>query len=120
MNLNVVILCGNLVDDPEVKMVGDKKKTTFRLAVNDRNEASFFTCETWGATAETVEMYAKKGFEIVVQGSVRIEEFEKDGAKRYVPKVYVNRVSLGNNKLKGFSKSIEDETGVLYVRNQNE
>ena len=120
MNLNVVILCGNLVDDPEVKMVGDKKKAVFRLAVNDRNEASFFTCEAWGVTAETIEMYAKKGFEIVVQGSVRIDEFERSGVKRYYPKVHVNRVSLGNNKLKGFSKSIEDDTGVLYVRNEDE
>ena len=88
---NKVILMGNLTKDPEVRYtpsgtaVGD-----VRLAVNrkfkgndgqEKDETCFVGVTVWGRQAETCGEYLKKGSPVLVEGRLKLDEWEKDGQK---------------------------------------
>jgi single-strand DNA-binding protein len=93
--MNVVILTGNVTKDPEIRQAGDSKVVKFGLAVNrpykknDHFVTDFFDVEVWGAQAEFVSGYVKKGMRIGVNGSVEFDVVEKDGNSRKFAKVNV-------------------------------
>ncbi len=96
--LNRVDLIGRVVHTPELKEVGDKKVCTFSVAVDRpfrsgaEKETDFFDCETWGRTAENTAAYVGRGSLVAIDGSIRIDKWEKDGVKRQKPKVVAERV----------------------------
>lgn len=71
-----VMLIGRLCNDPEVKTVGDKQVTNFRLAV-DRNysdKTDFFTCQAW--SDKYLSQYGKKGNFVIVTGEFQTNKVE--------------------------------------------
>ena len=96
--LNRVDLIGRVVHTPELKEVGDKKVCSFSVAVDRpyrsgaEKETDFFDCETWGRTAENTAAYVGRGSLVAIDGSIRIDKWEKDGVKRQKPKVVAERV----------------------------
>ena len=77
--LNVAVLMGRLVADPELRQTpSGLSVTTFRIAV-DRNyakagqerQADFIDIVAWRQTAEFVCKYFRKGSMIAVQGSIQ-------------------------------------------------
>jgi len=88
-NLNVAVLMGRLVADPELKNTSTGiALTKFSIAV-DRNtksvnkKADFFDIVAWRTTAEFICKYFKKGNPIIVEGRLQTGVFEtKDGIKR--------------------------------------
>jgi single-stranded DNA-binding protein len=54
-------------------------------------EVQFFTCEAWGKDAKAIADNYKKGSEIVVIGSVKTDEWEKDGQKARRDKIRVSK-----------------------------
>lgn len=92
---------GNLTRDVEVKFT--PKGTAvgeFGLAVNrvwkdgqnqKHEETTFFDCQVWGATAETLEKYVKKGDPLFVQGRFRQDVWDDKttGQKRSKMRVVV-------------------------------
>ena len=89
--MNVVILMGRMVRDPELKYTsGGKAFANFTLAVQKtKDEAEFIDCTVWEKTAETIAEYFKKGSAILVQGSIRSGSYEKDGRTIYTTDVWV-------------------------------
>jgi len=86
MNLNVVILQGNLTADPEI--IGPEKNVArFTIAVNtgfgDKKETAFVDCVAFGKQVDTIKVYCTKGKQIIVKGSIHQNRWEtKDGDKR--------------------------------------
>lgn len=105
MNLNKVILFGNLTRDPEVKSLpSGMQVATFGLATNrifrDRTgnkqeQADFHNIVVFGRQAETVSQYLKKGSSAFVEGRIQTRTWEKDGEKRSRTEIVAERVQFG-------------------------
>ena len=106
--INVVVLMGRLVADPELKQTANGASvTSFRIAV-DRNfanketgerQADFINIVAWRQTAEFVCKYFRKDSMIAVEGSLQTRNYEdKDGNKRTAYEVVANNVSFTGSK----------------------
>lgn len=98
--MNNVVLIGRLVNDPELKYIGESNSpvTNFRIAVS-RNykskdgtiESDFINIEVWGKKAETCSQYLEKGRLIAIDGSLRIDQYlNLDGETKCITKVKAN------------------------------
>jgi len=119
--MNKVILLGNLTADPEVKVVNSGKQTTvanFTLAVSrvytkangERDkDTTFVSCEAWDTGAETIGQYCKKGDPLLVEGSLKMEQWEKDGQKHSRLKVRVSNFHLLWRKPASKESDVQDQ-----------
>lgn len=84
--INKVILQGRLVKDIELKDVGGFPMTEFTVAwsekYKDTEHKCFLRCKAWRATAEFLSKYFKKGQELLIEGQMLTEEWEKEGQKQ--------------------------------------
>jgi len=106
---NRVILMGNLTRDPEVRYLpSGKAVAALGLAMSSKyktqdgqehEEVCFVTCEVYGKPAENCGQYLSKGRQVLIEGRLRYESWEKDGQKRNALKVVADRVQfLGGGK----------------------
>lgn len=112
MNYNKLILAGNITRDPEIKVVGDGKVAKFGLAVNngygDKRKTAFLDCETWiPSLVDVVEKFVKKGSNVLVEGAIHQDNWEKDGQKRSKLFVKVTEIRLGDKKVSDNEESPE-------------
>jgi len=102
---NKVILAGNLTRDPQTKFLANERAVAnFGLAVNRRyrgadgeskEEVTFVDCEAWGRTAELVGQYLTKGRACLVEGRLRLDQWEnREGQKRNKLMVVVEQVQF--------------------------
>lgn len=105
--MNKVILVGRTVEAIELKKVGDNQKSTIttQLAVgrsykdaDGNKETDFLTLVAWGKTAEVLASMTAKGSLVGIEGELHSRSYEKDGAKRYVTEVLVDKVDLLESK----------------------
>lgn len=95
MNMNVVVLQGNLVADPE--FVGqDGSVARFTIAVNtgfgENQETHYIDCVAFGKQVETIRNHVAKGKQIVVKGRLtqnRWESKDDEGNTRTRSKIEV-------------------------------
>jgi single-strand DNA-binding protein len=65
----------------------------------EHEEVCFVNCEVYGKQAENCGKYLTKGRQVLVEGRLRYEQWEKDGQKRNALKVIADRVQfLGGGK----------------------
>jgi single-strand DNA-binding protein len=98
MNLNRVLMIGNLTNDPELIEAGKTKVINTLLAnhyfyENGEEErqqmTTFVELKIWGVSAENFAKFARRGQEILVEGSLRQDRWEdQQGNKR--SKLYLN------------------------------
>ena len=109
MQLNVVIIGGNLTRDPELKYVPSGTAVTkFSVAVNRKfktregdfkDEVSFIDVTVWGKSAENCSQYLKKGSPCIVQGRLKQEQWESaEGQKRSRITVVADNVQFVGTK----------------------
>jgi len=101
-NINLIVLSGNLTKDPELRyLASGDAVTTLRLANNRRyrsgeewqEETTFIDVVVWGKQAESCGEYLSKGSPVLVEGNLRIREWEtKEGSKRITPEIRARRV----------------------------
>ncbi len=106
--LNKVILMGRLTADPTLnKTPSGVSNCRFRIAVNrpykskDTGEAQadFINVITWRSTAEFISRYFSKGKMIIVEGSLRNDNYtDKNGVKHYSMNVQADNVLFGESK----------------------
>ena len=107
ISYNKVVLVGRLTRDPETKFAASGTQiATFSLAVDrdypkDSNEADFIRIVTFGKTAEFVGNYLLKGRLILVEGSLRINKWEKDGEKKQNAEVVASNIRFLEAKSHG-------------------
>jgi len=85
-NFNKVILAGNLTRDPELRYTPKGTAIAkFGLAVNRRwkaetgetkEEVTFVDVEAWNKQAEVIAQYLKKGQPFLVEGRLRLDQWE--------------------------------------------
>lgn len=101
--MNKVLLVGNLVADPEMRMTQSGIScASFRIAVQRRYanqqgeyEADFISCVAWRQTAEHIGKYFRKGGKIGLVGSLQTRSYDaQDGTKRYVTEVLVDETEF--------------------------
>lgn len=108
--LNVAVLMGRLVSDPEIRHTpNDIAVTSFTIAV-DRSyvksgaerQADFIDIVAWRATADFVCKYFRKGQLIAVQGSIQTRSYQdKDGNKRKAFEIVADNVHFAESKREG-------------------
>ena len=102
--MNKVFLAGNLTRDPEVRYIPSGKAVAdLRIAVTrkfrmpngeDRQETCYVDVVVWERQAETCGEFLKKGSPVLIEGSLRFEEWEKNGEKRNRLSVTAERVQF--------------------------
>lgn len=100
--VNKVTLAGNLTRDPQVRFLTDERAVcNFGLAINrryrtqsgeQREETTFVDVEAWGKTAELAGRYLGKGRNCLVEGALKLDQWEKDGQKRSQLKVVAQQI----------------------------
>lgn len=104
-NINKVTLEGRLTRDPETKYTANGKRLcTFSIAVNysvkveDKWESrlsGFFDCTAWEQAAEAAGAF-HKGDPVYLEGSLKQETWEQEGAKRSRVVVNVREIRLAD------------------------
>ena len=101
--MNKVILVGRVVRDSELNYIASTAtpKMNFSMAVErnyqkDKNnkKVDFINCEMIGKHTENLCQYETKGKQILVEGELNIDNYEKDGEKRSFTKVKVDRLEF--------------------------
>lgn len=105
--LNVTVLMGRLVADPELRYTqNDTPVTSFTLAVDrayvkpgaDR-QADFIDIVAWRSTAEFVCKYFTKGQLVAVQGAIQTRSYQdKEGNKRKAFEIVADEVHFAERK----------------------
>lgn len=112
-DLNRVFLVGRLVRDIELTYTQSGTALgKLDVAVNRRvkkdgewiDDSSFFNCVFWGKRSEALAPYLLKGQQVAIDGRLRQDRWEKEGAKR--SKVVIE---LDNVQLLGSSKGDKQE-----------
>lgn len=105
--LNVAVLMGRFVADPELRHTQNGiAVTSFTLAVNrsyvkagTERQTDFIDVVAWRNTAEFVYKYFRKGQLAAVQGSIQTRIYDtKDGVKRKAVEVVADNVHFAEPK----------------------
>lgn len=103
-NLNRVFLAGNLTRDPEIRYSQTGKAVAdLNLAINRKyktaggelkEEVCFVGIVAWDRQAEVAGEYLRKGSAILVEGSLRLDQWEANGEKRSRLRVVADRIQF--------------------------
>lgn len=102
--INKMILQGRLTANIELKYTrSDVANTEFTVAWSEKYKETeskcFLRCKAWRQTAEFLEKYFQKGQEILIEGHMVTEEWEKDGEKKSRTICLVDKVNFCGNKI---------------------
>jgi len=108
MNVNHVVIIGNLTRDPEVKFTQSGTCIVkFAIANNQRkkvgdtweDEAHFFDVTMMGKGAEAVEKYLSKGKQVAIEGLLKQNRWETpEGEKRSKIEIFCQNLQLLGSK----------------------
>lgn len=108
MNLNTVIVAGNLTSDPERKVLPSGGSVcTFGIATNRHykkadgekaEQTEFHNIVVFGKQADTCAQYLAKGAIALVEGRLQTRSWDKDGIKYYRTEIVAERVQFGPRK----------------------
>lgn len=106
MNLNRVILIGNMTRDPEIRTLpSGQPVASFGLATNrmwknkdgnQQKQTEFHNIVMFGRLAEIAQQYLKKGASIMVEGRIQTRSWQgQDGAKKYKTEIVTENMQMG-------------------------
>lgn len=109
--MNKVVLCGRTCGDWKTHKYGEGKTfVTNTIAIQEsKDKTEFVNVTVFGKTAEVVYKYVKKGYMVLLEGSIHTSVSEKDGKKQYFTTVVVIRAELLPNARKTKKESSESE-----------
>ena len=103
-SFNRVILVGNLTRDVDLRYTpGGTAVTEIGMAVNDRrksqtgewvDETTFVDVTLWGRTAEISSEYLSKGSPVLIEGRLKLDQWEQEGQKRYKLRVVGEKMQM--------------------------
>lgn len=106
MNLNRVILIGNMTRDPELRTLpSGQPVVSFGLATNrmwkgkdgsQQKHTEFHNIVMFGRLAEIANQYLKKGSPIMIEGRIQTRSWQgQDGAKKYKTEIVTENMQMG-------------------------
>ncbi len=108
--MNKNIICGRLTKDPEVRYTKNENKPICRFTVaadrptksGEEKKADYIGMVAFGKTAEFINQYFKKGVRILIEGSLRNNNYEdQNGVKHYGMDVWVDKAYFADGKTSG-------------------
>lgn len=84
------VIVGNLARDPESRKAGESNVTRLVVAVNDprqKDKVSYIDVEAWSKLGDICQQYLSKGRQVLAEGRLVQDTWEKDGKKQ--SKLYV-------------------------------
>ena len=111
--MNLVILKGRLTKSPT--LLFGKSGTGYtsinvavdRYSKDKDSNADFINCTAFGKTAELIDERFTKGQEIIIEGNLKVDVFEKDDKREYKTSVLIQRVDFCGSK-KNENKGTEE------------
>lgn len=111
--MNLVILKGRLTKSPT--LLFGKSGTGYtsinvavdRYSKDKDSNADFINCTAFGKTAELIAERFTKGQEIIIEGNLKVDVFEKDDKREYKTSVLIQRVDFCGSK-KNENKGTEE------------
>jgi len=131
-SLNNVLLLGNCIRDPEVKYTPSGTAVCdLGMAVNEKrknasgewvDEVTYVDVTTFGRTAEVAGEYLKKGAPFLIEGKLKLDQWQdkSSGQKRSKLKVVCDRLQLLGGKGGGQSGGNQGGNQGGWRRQQNE
>ena len=112
MNLNKVILIGNIAAEPELRSTATGKNVcNFRIATNriwkdaagqQQKETEFHTIVAWGKLAEISSKYLTKGALAMIEGRLRTRSWQDpSGNKKFRTEIVAEALQLGPKRTPG-------------------
>jgi single-strand DNA-binding protein len=108
MNINKVMVYGNLTADPELKALPSGLNVTNMTIATNRiwsdqdgkknEEVQFHNIVVFGKQAENVAKYLTRGSSAFVEGRLQTRSWEKDGQKHYRTEIIAEGVQFGPKK----------------------
>lgn len=108
---NKVIAMGMLGADADVRHTqGGQAVMNFRLAATEtyydkdkqkQQRTEWISCVLWGSRAESLAQYLVKGTQVLIEGKLQTQSYDKDGEKRYRTQVVVNDLCFAGGKRSG-------------------
>jgi len=108
--MNKVILAGRIGQDPTYKLLNDDNgvanfsvATTDYKTVNGEKQSvtEWHNIAAWRKLGSFVNNHLKKGDQVLVEGRIKYDTYEKDGVKKYKTSIVASQVKAfwnGNNK----------------------
>lgn len=105
--MNVVVLCGNLTRDGELRTTQSGLNVfSFTLAVTRKyqkedgeKEADFINCKAFNKTAENMAKYTKKGSKVLVEGRIEVSKYQDAmGETKYATNILVDNCTFLSKK----------------------
>lgn len=109
MNLNKVMIIGNLTRDPESRTTpSGQTVTSFAVATNlmwtnpsgeKQKKTEFHNIVAWRRLGEICAQYLKKGHKVYIEGRLQTRDWEgKDGVKRYRTEIIAENMIMLDTK----------------------
>lgn len=124
ISLNVINIMGYVGSDPELRRTNDGDGVlSFRVAQTarwkgadnvERERVTWFRCSLFGKRADALSSFLRKGAPVFVTGSIRTQEYEKNGEKRSSWEVRVDDIQLLASKPKSEAQSDAQPKGTEY------
>ena len=122
MNVNKIILAGNLTRSPQLSYTPSQTAVVdFGIAVNrkwtsqsgeKKEEVCFVDCRAFGRTAENINKYLEKGRQLFIEGRLTFDSWTaQDGTKRSKHRVTVESFQFigDQNKQDVTSQQVQDK-----------
>jgi single-strand DNA-binding protein len=111
-SVNKAILIGNLGKDPEIRYTpSGQAVASFTIATTDKwrdkdgqmqERTDWHNIVCWGRQAEIAGQYLKKGRPVYLEGRIQNRSYDdKEGNKRYISEIVVQRMQLLGGKPEG-------------------
>lgn len=109
MDLNKVMIIGNVTRDPEARTTpSGQNVTSFSVATNltwtdssgqKQSKAEFHNIIAWRKLGEICAQYLKKGSKIYIEGRLQTRDWEgQDGVKRYRTEIVADNMIMLDSK----------------------
>lgn len=99
---------GRLTMDINVKSVNDKKVLNNRIAIKrSKEQTTFVDIVAWNGTAELIQKYYKKGYEILIQGELINSTYKKENVEFQKVVILVEKVIFTNGNPKEFTGNLD-------------
>ncbi len=114
MNVNIVILAGNLTRDPQLSYLPSQTPVVDTgMAINkkykDKESVCFIDLRFFGKTAEAINKYCKKGTPLFVRGELQFDSWTgKDGEKKSKLRVIAESFQFVGSNAKTEGTNVND------------
>lgn len=122
LNYNRVIIGGTLGKDAEVKNFSNGNSVMNLSVATSENwkdkENQWQEKTTWsnvklfGKSVDYLAPKCLKGASVLVEGILNVDEYEKDGVKKYNTFIKANSVKVISGKQDGFQGNLQEQSGV--------